>query len=604
MTREIIQNEEARQNALRNLRLVDTPPSEAFDRLTRLASRLLGAPVSTVSLTDNDRQWFKSKVGADLVQIPRSEAPCNYAIQKDEVFVVPDLALDARFKDTQLGRAGIRFYAGAPLVTRSGYGLGTLCVLDDKPRELTDDEKRLLVDLAAMVMTQIEIQNTIGLIDPSSGIPNQYQLFEDLEDLRLRDPDSDHTGVLIELASLEQLSHGQRVLGAAYAEELIRRASSVVRHRVGDDARLYQVGPTRCVLLLDRRRSDGLDALAENLGCDLRQTIACAGIPVTPNPVLGFYRFQMRKETPRDVLRRLFNAADDARHLGRGSAVYSESDDQAYARSFTLLSDMLSAPEHPGELGLLFQPVVDFKTGRCTGAEALLRWRHPTLGMIMPGELIPLAEETAFIHPLTDWVLTAAAAQVAAWRKTRLVTKLSINASARNLEGGDFAARLAAILEKHGVEPQAIQLEFTESALVSDSAHVLAQLTAVRDLGVSIVIDDFGTGYSNLSYLQQLPASVLKIDQSFVRPLATSEHDRKLVRAVILMAHDLGYRVVAEGVADQETFDLLAAWGCDEAQGFHISQPLDPAAMADWFAPRDGSAGRFPGLNVAQARPS
>lgn len=586
MTRQIIQNEEARQNALRNLRLVDTPPSEAFDRLTRLASRLLGAPVSTVSLTDNDRQWFKSKVGADLAQIPRSEAPCHYAIQKDEVFVVPDLALDERFRDTQMARAGIRFYAGAPLITRSGYGLGTLCVLDDKPRALTEDERRLLVDLAAMVMTQIEVQNAIGLIDPSSGMPNQYQLFEDLEDVRLRNPDSDQIGVLIELASLQQVGHGQRVLGAAYAEELIRHASSVVRRRMGDDARLYQVAPTRCVLLLDEPWSDGLDALVENLDRDLRRTIACAGIPVTPNPVMGLYRFQMRNETPRDVLRRLFNAAADARRLGRGSAVYSPTDDQAYARSFTLLSDMLSAPEHPGELGLLFQPVVDVKTGQCAGAEALLRWRHPSLGMIMPGEFVPLAEETAFIHPLTDWVLNAAVTQVAEWRKHRLVAKLSINASAKNLEGNDFAARLAGILERHGVEPQAIQLEFIESALVSDSAHVLAQLTAVRDLGVSIVIDDFGTGYSNLSYLQQLPASVLKIDQSFVRPLATSEYDRKLVRAVILMAHDLGYRVVAEGVADQATFDLLAAWGCDEAQGFHISQPLDAAAMADWFAPR------------------
>ena len=109
---------------------------------------------------------------------------------------------------------------------------------------------------------------------------------------------------------------------------------------------------------------------------------------------------------------------------------------------------------------------------------------------------------------------------------------------------------------------------------------------ALRDLGVSIVIDDFGTGYSSLAYLQQIPADILKIDQAFVRALATSEHDRKLTRAIISMAHDLGYRVVAEGVGDQATFDLLASWGCDEAQGFHIAQPLSPDAMAEWFAPR------------------
>ena len=280
-----------------------------------------------------------------------------------------------------------------------------------------------------------------------------------------------------------------------------------------------------------------------------------------------------------------------AQQTGQTSASYSEADDQAYARSFTLLNDMLTAPDRPGELALLFQPVVDFATGRCTGAEALLRWRHPTLGTIMPGEFIPLAEETAFIQPLTDWVLNAAIAQIAAWRATRLVPKLSINASARNLEEGDFADRIGReFWPSYGVEPQAIQLEFIESALVSDGVRTTGQLAALRDLGISIVIDDFGTGYSSLSYLQpRSPADVLKIDQAFVRSLATSEHDRKLARAIVLMAHDLGYRVVAEGVRDQAAFDLLASWGCDEAQGFHISQPLPADAMAEWFAPRSRS---------------
>jgi EAL domain-containing protein (putative c-di-GMP-specific phosphodiesterase class I) len=586
MTRLIIQNEEARQNALRHLRLVDTAPSEAFDRITRMASRLLGAPVSTISLTDNDRQWFKSKVGADLVQIPRSEAPCHYAIQKDGVFVVPDLALDDRFKDTQLGRAGIRFYAGAPLITRSGYGLGTLCVLDDKPREIAEDEKRLLVDLAAMVMTQIEIQNSIGLIEPSSGHPNQYQLFEDLEDIRLNDPDMRQNGMLIELVSPQQGGHGLRVLGSAYGEELIRHAAAVVRRHIGDDARLYHVSPTRCVIMLGPEWSDRLNLVAESLNDDLRHTISCAGIPVTANPVIGLYRFHMGGIAPRDVLRRLFSAAANARRAGGHVAVYNEADDHAYARSFTLLSDLLNAPERPGEFDLVFQPVVDFATGQCTGAEALLRWRHPTLGTIMPGEFIPLAEETAIIRPLTDWVLNAAIAQIAQWRTARLFPRLSINASAKNLEEGDFVQRIAGMLDKHGVEPQAIQLEFIESALVSDGIRSTGQLTALRDLGVSIVIDDFGTGYSSLSYLQQIPADVLKIDQSFVRALATSDHDRKLVRAIILMAHDLGYRVVAEGVSDQETYDILASWGCDEAQGFHISRPLPAGTIAEWFAPR------------------
>ena len=583
MTRLIVENEEARQNALRDLRLLDTEPSESFDRITRLASRLLSAPVSTVSLTDHDRQWFKSKFGADLVQIPRSEAPCNYAIHSNEVFVVPDMRTDPRFMDSLLARAGIRFYAGAPLITRSGYGLGTLCVLDDKPRVISEDEQHLLIDLAAVVMTQIEVQNTIGRIDPMSGYPNEYQLYEDLEDSAQRSPEEDRVGMLIELVSAQQVNHGSRVLGAAYVEELIRGSAGSVRRAVGAESRLYHVGPTRFLVLLDKTRSADWEELAHDLDHALREAVYCSGIPVTCDPVIGVYHFGTASVSPRDVLRRLFNAADDARKTGKQIATYATIGDEAHTRSFTLLSDMRKALEQPGEFTLLYQPVVEIASGQCVGAEALLRWHHKTLGDVMPGEFIPLAEETAFIRPLTEWVFDTAIGQLALWRKTRRIAKLSINASARNLEEDDFANRIDAMLSRHGVAAESIQLEFTESALVSYSARVVDQLVAIKQLGVSIAIDDFGTGYSNLSYLQQIPASVLKIDQSFIRPLAQSEHHQKLVRAVIFMAHDLGYRVVAEGIEDQATLDQLAAWKCDEAQGYHFAMPLPADAMGEWL---------------------
>lgn len=165
-------NEEARLNALRNLNLLDSAPSDSFDRLTRLASRLLAAPVSTISLTDRDRQWFKSKVGVDLSEMPREQAPCSYAIEGSGVFVVPDLTADPRFVGSPLAAAGIRFYAGAPLFTREGYGLGTLCVIDDKVRELGEGEEQVLLDLAGMVMSQIELQNLVGRVDATTGQAN------------------------------------------------------------------------------------------------------------------------------------------------------------------------------------------------------------------------------------------------------------------------------------------------------------------------------------------------------------------------------------------------------------------------------------------------
>jgi EAL domain-containing protein (putative c-di-GMP-specific phosphodiesterase class I)/GGDEF domain-containing protein len=585
MKREIIENEEARLNALRNLRLLDTPPSESFDRITRMASRLLRAPVSTISLTDHDRQWFKSRVGVDLAEIPRKQAPCSYTIRSDRVFVVPDLLDDVRFKDSPLANVGIRFYAGAPLITRSGYGLGTLCVIDEKPRGMSEDEQSVLVDLAAMVMTQIELQNTIGRIDPTSGLPNEHQLFEDLEDLAKRSPNERKVGLLVELVSPRQISHGMRALGATYAEGLIRNSTDIIRKAIGDESSVYHVGLTRCVVVLDDEEGRSWDALANELHRSLHDSIPCAGIPVSADPVVGAYAFQSDGVNPRDVLRRLFNAADDARTSGRIAASYNEIHDRAHTRSFKLLSDLRESLERRGEFRLVYQPVTDFASGRYAGAEALLRWDHPSLGAVLPAEFIPLVEETAFIRPLTEWVLNKAIGQVAEWQRLRDVGKVSINASARNLEEPDFAERVAALLQRYNVPARSIQLEFTENAVLGDNPRVLEQLRALKRLGVSIAIDDFGTGYSALSYLQQFPADVLKIDRAFIRALRISEHDQKLVRALIHMAHDLGYRVVAEGIEDREAYDLLAQWKCDEAQGFFVAEPMTVDEMEKWRAP-------------------
>jgi EAL domain-containing protein (putative c-di-GMP-specific phosphodiesterase class I)/GGDEF domain-containing protein len=588
MDRFIIENEEARQNALRNLGLLDTPPSESFDRMTRLASRLLGAPVSTISLTDNDRQWFKSRFGVDLAEIPRAEAPCNYAIHSDKVFVVPDMQQDDRFKTSVLANAGIRFYAGAPLITRTGYALGTLCVVDDKPRTMSDDEARLLVDLAAMVMTQIEVQNTIGRIYPGSGLPNEYQLFEDIDDLAGHHAGERRVGLLIELASQQQIDHGLRVVGAAYTEELVLNATVALRGALGEGVRIYHVGPTRCAVLLDEAAAGDVERLAASVDASLRETISHSDVPIPPDPVIGMHCFTLGDGgNSRDILRRLFSAADDARKAGSRIASYNEIGDQAHARSFRLISDMRDALEESGQFSLVYQPVVDFVSGRCVGAEALLRWRHKTLGEIGPGEFIPLAEGTTLIRPLTGWVLDTALGQLAQWGNAGRHPRLSINISVRNLDESDFAAVLAERLAHHGVAASSVQIEFTESVLVGHSRRALEQVEALKAMGVSIAIDDFGTGYCGLSYLQQLPASVLKIDQSFIKSLATSEHDRKLVRAIISMAHDLGYRVVAEGVENHEAYDMLASWQCDEAQGYLIAHPLAPSAMGAWF---DGSA--------------
>ena len=573
-------NEEARLNALRDLRLLNTPPSESYDRLTRLASQLLAAPVSTLSLTDHDRQWFKSRVGVDVSEIPREQAPCSYAIQNSDVFVVPDLAADPRFVGSPLVKAGIRFYAGAPLFTRAGFGLGTICVLDDKPRQIDDAGRRVLQDLAGMVMSQVELQNMIGRVDATTGLPNQHQMFEDLEDFARREPDGEAALLLVELMPAAQASHALRVLGSDHLDAMVQNAMSLVQRCAGDGGRLYHVGTMRCAVMLKDAASG--DAVAKRLVAALREPVMCDGVPVLPHPAIGIHAFHAGA-APRDVFRRALNAVDDARTTGNGTvARYSPSRDQRSARSFSLLCEFGGALASATQLSLAYQPRVSLASRRMLGVEALLRWWHPTMGQVSPGEFIPLVEQTAMVQPMTSWVTAAAMRQARSWKQDGLDLCVSINVSALDLDDQDFAARLLHAAEGLGLDPSGVELEFTESAVARNGGRVKEQLRELRSQGMGIAIDDFGTGYSNLSYIQELPVSVLKIDQSFVRRLTRSSKDRLLVRAMITMAHDLGYRVVAEGIETQETFDMLRSWDCDEGQGYLLSRPVAPSAIATW----------------------
>ncbi len=574
-------NEAARLNALRDLKLLDTPPSESFDRLTRMASRLLGAPVSTISLTDGDRQWFKSRVGVDLAEIPREQAPCAYAIKDSEVFVVPDLLDDDRFRTSPLAQAGIRCYAGAPLITRSGFGLGTICVVDDEPRQFGPDERRTLLDLAGMVMAQIEVQNMIGRVDGTTGYPNQHQFFEDLENFATHSSGQSSVAAIVEIMGTAETAHTLRVLGTGYVDRIVGRTLQVLQRKAGNSGRVYHIHHMRCAVLGGPDATDA-GALAEGLLKALAEPIVCGGIPVTLAPAVGCCDLVAGEVAPEDVLRRLLSATDEARDTDRGYALYNLTRDESEERRFVLVNDFGAALASEDQIRLVYQPRVDLKTGRVVGVEALLRWRHPMLGFVPPGEFIPLVEQTALVRPMTRWVIEAAARQALVWSQCGLDIRVSLNASARNLDEANFADRFLDIVRAVGLDPQRLELEFTESATARDQANVAAQLGTLHAAGVVIAIDDFGTGYSNMAYIQRLPISVLKIDRSFITDLVGSETDRKLVRSMIAMARDLGYSVVAEGIETQAIYDVLSAFGCDEGQGYLMAKPMSCDDVKDF----------------------
>jgi EAL domain-containing protein (putative c-di-GMP-specific phosphodiesterase class I) len=361
---------------------------------------------------------------------------------------------------------------------------------------------------------------------------------------------------------------------------------AIVQHRLGNAAKLYHVGPMRCVALLDPNARHDATALVAQLAADLGEPIDCDGIPLLPHATFGTYEFTAGAISPRDVLRRLIAACDDARVSNVASAAYSSAHDDIHARNFALVNDFSAALRADDQLSLVYQPRIDIASGRLVGAEALLRWQHPGLRGIMPGEFVPLLEQTALARPMTDWVARAALAQARTWHRNGLHLRTSINASPLNLGEPDFAERLLRAIEAAGIDTADFEVEFTESAVAHDPKRVIEQLEELRRHGVAIAIDDFGTGYSNLGYIQYLPVSVLKVDRSFILDLDRSQRARTLVSSMIGMAHDLGYTVVAEGIETQEVYDILASLGCDEGQGYLISQPLTPAAFDAWCAGR------------------
>jgi diguanylate cyclase (GGDEF)-like protein len=260
---------------------------------------------------------------------------------------------------------------------------------------------------------------------------------------------------------------------------------------------------------------------------------------------------------------------------------YAPEMDADVQQNFDMLRDLRLALTND-ELELYFQPKIDVRSGKVTGAEALIRWQHPTRGLVMPGAFLPLAERSGLIGPLGNWVIEAACKQARAWRDKGLRMRVAINLSAHQMRQDDIVDRIAMALERYRIHPSLLTCEITESAAMEDTAATQETFRRLGELGTHLSIDDFGTGYSSLSYLRQLPAEELKIDGSFVKDVDVSTDARAIVDAVVKLAHALGLKVVAEGVETLRQQKVLVEMGCDELQGFLFARPMTARALLMW----------------------
>ncbi|MEO7980217.1 MAG: EAL domain-containing protein, partial [Sporichthyaceae bacterium] len=273
----------------------------------------------------------------------------------------------------------------------------------------------------------------------------------------------------------------------------------------------------------------------------------------------------------------------DAKHGSTGVARYDPNRDPYSSRRLSLIGDLARAVEE-STLELHYQPQADPGTGQVTGVEALLRWHHPLWGNVPPDEFIPLAEHTGLIKPLTRFVIETAVRQCVAWRDAGTPVLMAVNVSMRNLLEPELADVVARLLVQAGLPAALLKLEVTESAIVSDPERAVLALERLVDLGLHVSVDDFGTGYSSLTRLRSLPVQEVKIDRSFVRHLSERADDRAIVRAVIGLGHDLGLRVVAEGVEDEASWRLLQDMECDLVQGYFLARPMAAEAMTGWLS--------------------
>ncbi len=573
--------EDERLHALTNLNLLDTGPSESFDRITRMASQIFQLPIAAVSLTDGDRQWFKSKVGVDHNTIPRKKAPCAQVADSSKFVVIEDFERDERYCDSLLGVSGIRFYAGAPLTTREGYCLGALCVLGTEPRKITEAESTALTDLASMVMSQIELQHAFGRIDPISGLPNRVQFGDDLGDLGRSAPDEDRIAVALDLAQPRQIERLSAVMGPAACERVVKDAARSLTSFLGRGIPIYHVSATQFVFLAP----SGIDAVTYRsyLGTLLESQLIGTEIQYAVTPVCAMTLLKLGSTSSADCLRALSSAVQETRATEQTVGLFSNSEDARYRRKFRLLNDFATALQDRGQLRIVVQPRINLASGEMVSAEVLLRWNHPELGVIPPGEFVPVIENSGLAWSMTQWVLAAACRQLGDWQKKGIAIKLSVNFSASDLRE-DVVDEILSCLSSNGLPCQALEIELTETSLMHNSAQVLAKLDQLVAHGINLAIDDFGTGYSSLSYLQRLPVSVVKIDRSFIKALCDGSRERRLVHSMINLSHEMGYRVVAEGIESHDAAELLDVMGCDEGQGYWFARPLELTVFEELHA--------------------
>ena len=448
---------------------------------------------------------------------------------------------------------------------------------------------RLLETIAAHAAVAVENSRLVDRLrfdayhDALTGLPNRRRVSNGLEESVAVRPLGEVVAVL--LFDVDELRGVNESLGHAAGDQLLAQLADRLRTAAPSSALVGRVGGDEFVVTLRLPSSEAAVRLAGALRSEVRRPMPVGSLKLDVDVAVGVAVHPDHGSDPATLLQRADVASRAARSLAGGVQLFNSALESRSARRLGIAPDLRQAIER-GQLEVYFQPKVALSDRRLVGVECLARWQHPAHGLVAPEDFVAVAEHTGLLSRLTEAVLVDGLRRCRQWSDDGHPLPIAVNISSRTLVDPGFPARVAALLDEHGVAPELLTFELTEDRLLGETERPMPILRSLAELGVGLAVDDFGTRYSSLSYLRRLPLHEVKIDKSFVQGMATDAGDLAIVRAVVDLARDFGLRVVAEGVESELTLELLLELGCDVGQGFLFSRPLPYERLEAWFTAR------------------
>ncbi|MEW6445248.1 MAG: PAS domain S-box protein [Pseudomonadota bacterium] len=417
--------------------------------------------------------------------------------------------------------------------------------------------------------------------DALTGLPNRVLLKDRLQQA-IAQAQRDHDLLAVIFIDLDNFKVINDTMGHDVGDELLKQVAGRMRGSLRESDTVARLGGDEFVVLLHGGDARDVELVADKLLATLAPAYEIGARQLYSGASLGIAVYPKDGEDMEALMRNADTAMYAAKSQGRNQHRFFSAEMSAEIQEWSKLSHCLHRALRHKEFELHYQPKIDLLTGRVSGLEALIRWRHPEWGLVSPARFIPVAEKNGLINDIGLWVMDEACRQMREWLDQGVEPgRVAINLSGQQCLGSELPRQVRKVLKRHKIDGSRLEVEITESIVMSNAEESVRAFWALRDMGVTVAVDDFGTGYSSLSYIKRLPVNTLKIDKSFVDDLETDQQDQEIVRAILAMAQSLGLRVVAEGIETWEQYDLLRSAGCPEGQGYHFSKPLPARDMTE-----------------------